>query len=254
MSIFYYDKTFDGLLSVVFDAYKIKYFPQALLGEGDVEPMFMERGHTTVTDPNKSDRVWAALCKKLSKQALNHIHHVWQSERPEADYLIFRYIRKVIDSPHSIETDFTDEDVMSMLQLAKKVSKDTMHLIEFVRFQKTKENIFFSPVAPDYNALPLALHHFIDRFADQQWALYDIRRGYGFYYNLQRVEEITLPDENTLINGNINPMLLAEDEQKFQKLWRNYFKAITIVERINKRQQRQHMPARFWHLLPEMQN
>ncbi|QBH96297.1 DNA metabolism protein [Limnobaculum zhutongyuii] len=254
MSIFYYDKTFDGLLSVVFDAYKIKHFPQALLAEGDIEPMFMERVHTTVTDSGKSDRVWTALRKKLSKQALNHIHHVWQSELPEADYLIFRYIRKVIDSSHSVETHFADEDVMAMLKLAKKVSKDTMYLIEFVRFQKTTQNIFFAPVAPDYNTLPLALRHFIDRFADQHWALYDIRRGYGFYYDLQRVEQITLPDENALIDGKINPTLLAEDEQQFQTLWRNYFKAITIRERINKRQQRQHMPARFWHLLPEMQN
>ncbi|WP_159566343.1 TIGR03915 family putative DNA repair protein [Budvicia diplopodorum] len=253
MSIFYYDKTFDGLLSVVFDAYKLKLFPELLLTEGDIEPMFMQRLHTTVTDFHKSDRVWKALQKKLSKQALNHMMYVWQSEQRGADSLLFRYIRKAIDSPQPIETHFSDDDVMAMLKLAKKVSKDQMYLIEFVRFQKTKQNIFFSVVAPDSNVLPLAIRHFTERFSDQQWALYDTRRGYGFYYDLHKVEQITLPDHDSLIAGRLNPALLAADEALFQTLWKGYFKAITIKERKNLRQQRQHMPARFWYLLPEMQ-
>lgn len=253
MSIFYYDHTFDGLLSVVFDAYKLKIFPELLLTEGDIEPMFMQRVHTTVTDAHKSERVWKALQKKLSKQALNHMMYVWQSEQQGADALLFRYIRKVIDAPQSIETHFNDQDVFEMLKLAKKVSKDQMYLIQFVRFQKTKENIFFSVVAPDYNVLPFSIRHFTQRFADQQWALYDTRRGYGFYYDLHKVEQITLPDESSLADGKLSPELLAQDEVLFQALWKGYFKAINIKQRKNLRQQRQYMPARFWHMLPEMQ-
>lgn len=253
MSIFYYDKSFDGLLSVVFDAYKLKIFPKMLLTEGDIEPMFMQRVHTTVTDLHKSDRVWKALQKKLSKRALNHMMYVWQSEQQGADALLFRYICKVIDAPQSIETHFSDQDVLDMLKLAKKVGKDQMYLIQFVRFQKTKQNIFFSVVAPDYNVLPFTIRHFTQRFADQQWALYDTRRGYGYYYDLSKVEQITLPDGDSLKKGRLSPELLDQNEVFFQALWQGYFKAITIKERKNIRQQRQHMPARFWHMLPEMQ-
>lgn len=253
MFIFYYDKTFDGLLSVVFDAYKLKIFPQLLLTQGDIEPLFMQSVHTTVTDDKKSGRVWLALQKKLSRQALNHMMYVWQSEQQGADDLLFRYIRKAIDSPQSIETHFIDDDVSQMMKLAKKVSKDQMYLTQFVRFQKTKQDIFFSVVAPDYDVLPFAIHHFTNRFADQQWAIYDQKRGYGFYYNLKTVERITLPDSDSLVDGKLAPQLLGEDEALFQTLWKSYFKAIAIKERINLRQQRQHMPERFWHLLPEMQ-
>lgn len=252
MRIFYYDKTFDGLLSVVFDAYKLKIFPDLLLTEGDIEPMFMERIHTTVTDIKKSNRVWAALQKKLSKSALNHMMYVWQSELEGADCLLFRYMRKVIDAPRSIETHFTDDDVLQMAKLAKKVSRDRHFLIQFVRFQKTKQGVYFAAVSPDFNVLPFSLRHFTDRFADQQWALYDIKRHYGFYYNLQTVEEISLPDQDVLVDGKLNADLLAEDELLFQSLWSRYFEAISIKERRNLRQQRQCMPKRFWHLLPEM--
>ena len=35
MNVYLYDKTFDGLLTAVFDAYFRKTFPDALLSEGD---------------------------------------------------------------------------------------------------------------------------------------------------------------------------------------------------------------------------
>ena len=45
MIIFSYDKTFEGLLTVVFDAYVRKSFPDRLFGEQDVLPLFYEEIH-----------------------------------------------------------------------------------------------------------------------------------------------------------------------------------------------------------------
>ena len=42
MNVYIYDKTFDGLLTAVFDAYFRKTFPDALLSEGDALP-FLHR-------------------------------------------------------------------------------------------------------------------------------------------------------------------------------------------------------------------
>ncbi|MBW7982038.1 TIGR03915 family putative DNA repair protein [Enterobacillus tribolii] len=254
MNVFCYDATYDGLLCAVFDAYRLKLYPQALHGEGAILPMFAEVVHTVVTDGEKAQRVWRALEKKLSRQALNHIMYVWLSEEPGADMLIFRYIRKVVDSPRSIETHFADDDVTQMFKTARKVSKDQMFIKQFVRFQKTRDGIYFAAVFPQYNVLPLAIAHFRDRFADQQWAIYDGNRGYGFYYNLHSVEEIVLDQEETMTNGRLNADLLAQDDARFEALWRSYFKALSIKERTNLRQQRQFMPKRFWRYLPEMRD
>jgi probable DNA metabolism protein len=46
---------------------------------------------------------------------------------------------------------------------------------------------------------------------------------------------------------------MAEDEQLFQKLWKAYFKSLTIKERINPKLQRQHLPKRYWKYLTEKQ-
>lgn len=254
MSVFYYDKTYEGLLCAVFDAYRLKRFPELLLEEGEVPPLFMEVEHTTISDEEKAQRVWRALQKKLSRQALNHMMYVWLSEEPGADSLLFRYIRKVVDAPCSIETHFADEDVAQMLRLAKKVSKEQMFVKQFARFQKTRDDIYFAAVFPGYNVLPLAVNHFRERFGEQRWALYDANRHYGFYCNRRVIEEIVLDQREVLSGGRLSAEHLADDDALFQSLWCRYFKALSIKERANRRQQTQFMPRRFWRYLPEMQD
>ncbi len=253
MRVFQYDKTFEGLLTAVFDAYHRHTFPDCLIGEGEPEPLFMTELHRVITDTEKSGRVWAGLQKKVSGITCNMLMCVWLSEETKRDELMFRYIRKTFDSPRSIELNFADDDVLEVKKLAKKVSKEKHYLLMFVRFQKAADDIYFAPVAPQCNALPLAIHHFKERFAGQKWVIYDTRWHYGYYYDLQTVEEITLEDDTHLLSGKLDEELMAKDEKLFQELWQGYFKSMTIKERINPKLQRQHMPRRFWKYLTEKQ-
>ena len=53
MLVFRYDKSFDGLLSALFDAYSMRAFPEALIGPGEPEPLFTERVHDDVGPPGQ---------------------------------------------------------------------------------------------------------------------------------------------------------------------------------------------------------
>ena len=252
MLVFCYDKSFEGLLSAVFDAYTDKMFPERLIGYGEPEPMFTEQIRHVITSSEKSNRVWKGLQKKMMKKASNVIFHAWLSELPDVDELLFRYIRKIFDSARGMEANFTDPDMLEVHKIALQVCREGEHVRQFVRFQKAGDNTFFAPVTPKYNCLPLGLSYFKDRFADQKWIIYDTRRKYGFYYDLHKVIEINLPND-PMTGGQLNEKLMAEDEKQFQQLWRGYHKALTIRERINPKLQRQHMPRRFWKYLIEMQ-
>lgn len=255
MVIFFYDKTFEGLLTAVFEAYSRRTFPDRLLAEGEVLPLFYDEVFTVVSDPAKSDRVWKALQKKLSSVSLTGLTLVWLSELPDSDGLLFRYIRKVIDSPHRIETNFGDPDVLEMSKIWKKVGNERGHVVQFLRFQKTADGIFFAALAPIYNVLPLTVSHLKDRFSDQRWLLYDLKRAYGYYYDLKEVAEIRFEQKEAhLISGWLNEDLMDKDEKLFQSLWKTYFHAIAIKERINPKLHRQMMPARFWKYMTEKQN
>ena len=85
MTIFRYDKSFEGLLTVVFDAYTRRNFPDLLLGEDEPLPLFYDEVLTVYTDEAKCDRVWKGLQKKISASALGMITTCWLSEMPEID-------------------------------------------------------------------------------------------------------------------------------------------------------------------------
>lgn len=82
MIIFQYDKTFEGLLTAVFEAYRLKKFPDSIIKEGDTLPLFYDEIYTVITDDEKAERVWKSLGKKLSKGALSMLTYSWLSKLP----------------------------------------------------------------------------------------------------------------------------------------------------------------------------
>lgn len=253
MTIFCYDKTFEGLLTCIFEAYSQKDFPELLLPIGAPLPLFCDHHFTVVTDTAKADRVWQSLPRRLSSSAIREIHYCWLSELSDIDLNIFRYIRKAIDAGNGYEGNFADADVLQLAHVYKKVSYEAHRLLQFARFQKTADGTYFAPMEPEFNTLPLAVHHFKDRFADQKFIIYDMHRHYGFYYDLHTTTEVTLTDDARLVTDGILSADIADaDEPKYRQLWQSYYHTIAIKERLNPRKQRQDMPVRYWKYLTEM--
>ena len=256
MIIFVFDNTFEGLLTSVFEAYSRRVFPDALFPEGEPLPLFHDEVFTVITEEEKAKRVWRGLQKKLSSGALSCLAQCWLAEEAETPMLLFRYIRKAIDAPRSIETNFADPDVQEFSRMWKRVDWERLRMLQFIRFQKAADGIFFAAVEPEKNALPLAIDHFKDRFADQPWLIYDIKRAYGFYYDLKEVRQVTFEEgsrEGHLVTGMLDESLMDKDEKLFQQLWKTYFKAICIKERLNPRKHKQDMPVRYWKHMTEKQ-
>lgn len=254
-SAFVYDQTFDGLLTCVFDAYQLKTFPTHLLAANEPAPLFCTVVHTVTTDEQKAERVWTHLERKMSKMALHSLTVSWLADGIDnTDELIFRYIHKMIDAKQSIETNFGDADVLRLAQVYKQVSYEAHRMLQFVRFQKTADGIYFAAFEPRHNVLPLTLDHFSDRFSDQQWIIYDLQRQYGYMYDLHDVNRVTFANDTKFgRDGRLDASIMDADEQLFQSLWRTYYKSIAIESRRNPRKMRQDMPVRYWKHLTEKQ-
>lgn len=250
MLIFTYDQTFEGLLTVIFEAFRRREFPDGLMGLDEAWPLLAERRVEIVTHQEKARRVWAGLEKKLSPLAIKEILAAWLTEDSQDAELVVRYVRAIYGGVR--ETDFSHPDVLGLRQAAFKISREKEHMRQFVRFQKTTEGVYFAAVNPRYNVVPLVLHHFADRFADQKWVIYDINRHHGFYYNLESIEEISYFKPVDQQTGQLHQGDLAEGEAIIQQAWQAYFSSVAISERANPELQRQYMPKRFWAYLTEM--
>lgn len=255
MLVYTFDRTLDGLLSAVFDAYFRHQRPDMLVAEGGVLPMFCEETWAVVTTDEKAKRVWAGLEKRISREALRMLTVSWQSESRELDTPLFHYIYKVFGVDKSIERNFADPDVLYVMQTARRVSWEAHRMLQFLRFQKAKDGTYLGVIAPDNDVLPMITDHFSDRFGDQPWLIYDAKRRYGYYYDQQAVTRITFENGAVLPfdleTGKMDASIMSENEKLMQDLWRTYFKAICIKERMNPRKQLNDMPRRYWKYMTE---
>lgn len=260
MLIYQFDRTLDGILSAVFDAYSLKQHPDLLVGEGDPLPLFYDEVHKVVTADNRAQRVWAGLERRLTKDGLRVITTSYLSELPELDSHLFHYIYKVFQRPEgtkSIERNMSDEDVLAVTNICRKVMHERLRMMQFIRFQKAKDNTYIAVVSPDHNVLPLITAHFTDRFRDQSWLIFDVKRKYGYYSDQNELTRITFEDVDSLpfdfATGQLISNVLSDDDKLFQELWRTYFKAICIRERTNPKKQLSDMPRRYWKYMTEKQ-
>jgi probable DNA metabolism protein len=92
-----------------------------------------------------------------------------------------------------MEEDYSHPAVLTVFQTAKKVWREKHRMEAFVRFQRTADGLYYAIIEPDYNVLPLIAEHFQTRYADQRWMIYDARRRYGMYYDLNTVQTCADP-------------------------------------------------------------
>ncbi|HBX50056.1 MAG TPA: DNA metabolism protein [Bacteroidales bacterium] len=251
MTTFIYDNTFEGLLTAVFDSYVMKARPAQILPQNEIQSQLWANPLYISTDEKKAERVWNGLEKRLSKNSMQMPYRAFLSEM-RVEMLIYNFIRLAFDTPYNIEENYFNEHVLEMKKLSRKVSREACRNLEFVRFQKTKDNIYYASVSPEYNILPMILKHFEERYPDQQWIIYDIRRKYGFLYDLQTTKQINLELDNVnLSNGQINSDAMSANEDTFRQMWKDYFNTMAIPERKNLKLQMNLMPKRFWKYLTE---
>ena len=256
MQVYLFDNTLDGLLTAVFDSFFRKQQDVTLLVEGEQLPLFADEPYRVVTDSEKATRVWKGLEKHLSKEGLHMITLSWLSEERALNQPLFNFICKVFrTNVKGLERNASDEDVLAVRNTCRRVLHEQLRMKQFIRFQKAKDGTYLGVVSPDHNVLPLIIDHFQDRFNDQPWLIYDAKRHYGYYYDGKSVIHVTFEDEASvpfdLSNGKMDADVLSENDKLFQDLWRTYFKAICIKERMNPKKQLSDMPRRYWKYMTE---
>lgn len=249
-TILQYDGSFDGFLSCVFMIYEQKIQLPLIQKQSEENNQLFTISEIVHTDEIKAKRVWIGLQKKIPKPQLQIIFKAFLSEIKGVESTLLSYIKNIFDTSHHIGLDYSNKDILKISQVAKMVQREKHRMEAFVRFKRTKDDYYIATVEPDFNVLPLLIHHFKDRYADQKWIIYDIKRGYGIYYNLNNTALITV-DFFSKLQTTIKKDVYSEQERDFQKLWKSYFDSVNIKSRKNSKLHIQHLPKRYWKYLIE---
>ncbi|WP_394773261.1 TIGR03915 family putative DNA repair protein [Flavobacterium sp.] len=246
-----YDSTYEGWLTAVFEIYEYKLNDIVFVKNEVSDSLLFSTTHFTATDPEKAKRVLSGLQKRLSAEGLSNIYKAFMSEVKQIDETMFQFVKYVLASPINIEGDLSNDAVLGIKKAARLTGKESHRMEAFVRFKLTKDELYYAVVEPDCDVLPLIETHFKNRYADQRWLIYDTKRKYGIYYDLENVQTVQLQFNTESNSSKFLAEVCDEGEELFQHLWKQYFSSVNIESRKNMRVHLQHLPKRYWKHLTE---
>ncbi len=245
-----YDGSFNGFLTAIFVAFDEHINVSDVQKNSEVQNGLFSETETVFTNVEKAKRVWNGIRSK-SHNAVTNVYFAYLSEAEGVELMLYNYIQKLMANKSGKQLDYSDGIVLHVSQLARKVGREKHRMEAFVRFQLTKDEIYFANIEPDFDVLPLISKHFRNRYADQQWLIYDVKRNYGIFYNLDHVELVSLNLTDIHHNKIQQSEVMKGGEYDYQTLWNDYFRSTHIKSRINPKLHRQHVPKRYWKYLSE---
>ena len=246
-----YDGSWEGFLAAVFDVYYFKFESPDIVPAYRFSGNIFSTPHEVHNTAAHEERIKKGLKNKLTKEGWDAVYRAFLSEDPGIETALLHYIQYLFASNVFMEKDYSHPAVITVTQTAKKVWREKHRMEAFVRFQKTQDGLFYSMIEPDHNVLPLISKHFSSRYADQRWLIYDGKRKYGLYYDLETVAEVEINFSEAAGRGADVAAVYDAEEGAYQQLWQQYFKSVNIEARKNTKLHIQHMPRRYWKYLPE---
>ena len=242
--VYFYDGTLEGFLSAIFDAYTHPTKPDIIATEDGFQQRLEQITFFAETKKIKYERVYRGIMNHLGAEGYDKVRTVFLSSNPEKDTLLYRYLVHGFSVGRAIHIDIAHQNVFPVEHLYRETWRETRQIMQFARFARMDNGIYFAKVNPKHNVVPLVMNHFARRFNIQPFMIYDEIHHLAGIYDMRRwclryVDDLTAPD-------------CSEDDRRYQRLFKTFYDAIAIEERVNHRQRRTFMPMRFWSNLTEM--
>ncbi|MDR1997195.1 MAG: TIGR03915 family putative DNA repair protein [Candidatus Margulisbacteria bacterium] len=242
-AVFLYDGSLEGLLTCVFEAYRLKILPEIASADNYCKSLFAAEQYIA-TDTVKAERVCAGL-KKLGGAVFSTVQYCYLSGEPRKEKIIFAYIRHTLSAGRDLNGNYADPVISAALACLQKVTREAERLKGLLRLQELKDGSFYGAVEPEHCVLPLLAGHFRARLGGQSWIIHDARRSMALVCRQGEVRVFSAVDIQ-----NAREQYSAA-EPGYQELWKIFFKNIAIQERRNLKLQRHFMPRRYWKYLVE---
>lgn len=241
--IYLYDGTFYGLLTIVFDCYVNKTLPQKIISQNEYISNFLDKTLYIETNYEKAQRIFVGIEKNISSTALHHAYYAFLSDIKDKEIYILKYLCSGFDIGPEINNKLTIPYVFKVINMQRHATSECHKLKGLLRFQEIESNLCYASIHPDCNILEPLGHHFMNRLPTMNFIIQDKVHNLCFVYGNKQYR--------ILDSFNLKIPKLSTEEQKYQELWKMFFKTIAISERTNKKCQMQFMPKKYWKDLIE---
>jgi len=240
--IYVYDGSFAGFLCCVSESFYSKEFPSGIVNEANLQPSIYRQKHI-VTDETKAKSVYGAVCGKVSCRALEIVKHGFLCYHEDKEIKLLKFLVTAFRVGAKACFMLGAKEVAEVLAMERHMLREQHLLLGFVRFADYGD-MLGAVITPKNFVLPLLAEHFVRRFPNENFMIYDKTHSAALVYQNKKLEmvaacEIEFDDE-------------PEEELHYQELWKNFYNTIGIKERLNPKCRMSHMPKRYWKNMVEM--
>lgn len=236
-----YDGTLEGFWCCVFESFAKKETPFDIR-PFDAPQLTLDPPRTIETELDKAERVRRGIPRKISREALQLLEHVFLTFLEHKELHMLRFLQLGFAMGPNVMRHLTDDTVSTLLKAERHLFNESHRYKQFIRFS-VSGRVLTSVIKPRNQVLPLIAPHFIDRYPEEAFLIYDAEHGMALMYRpgqsaIVPVDSLVLEDPD-------------EEELAYRDLWCEYYDAVAIESRYNPKCRMSHMPKRYWDLMTE---
>lgn len=233
--VYLHDGTFDGFLTCIYRYYYEDKADEIYSRESYRVDLLNEIKYIE-TDNDKALKVYNSITSKFSEEFYWNVFNTFLSDNYYKDCYLLKFLIMAFKIGKNIDRVFTHEHAYYVKKLSRRVSMEKHRFLGILRFMDTGK-FLFSKMSPDNDILILIAEHFVDRFSNEHFVIYDEKRhkaiisAQGKWY----ISDIRIPET----------MPISKEEKQFQDLWKGYFEVIGIEGRKNSKLQQAFVPLKY---------
>lgn len=242
--VYIYDGSFSGFFCCVYESVLSREIPFAVFTQENAQPSLWPEKQV-ITDEAKAKRVRRSIPEKISPRAFELVENVFFSCLKNKEIYMLRFLIKAFSLGPKTVNMLADPDVAPMLKAERRLLGERHLLLGFIRFSDSNGALTAS-ITPKNFILPYIAGHFIARYANEDFMIYDRTHKAALIYQnkkkqIVRVEDVEFP-------------AASRDEQYYRSLWKQFYDTVAIKARANPKCRMSHMPRRYWENMIEMQD
>ena len=215
--MYYYDGTYNGFLSCVFESFAEKETPAAILPVDEADQTCLFGAKYIETDLRRAERVRVSIPKKMGMEAQDILERAFFTCMPEKELRMLEFMRLGYKVGRGVCGRLTEPAVDKITKAVQFLEREAHLYLGFLRFAEYGD-VLIAQIEPKNSVLPvIAPTEFL------------------------QAEHIELPPE-------------SPEEEKFRAMWRTFYDTVGIEGRRNDLCRRTHMPKRYWNRMTEMRD
>lgn len=235
-NVYIYEGDFISLLNTILYLLKNNLQPNNIKIE-DYSPSLFEN-IISLSIP-KDEKIIDKIINSFGIKALLHMHYVFLSNEENKELILYYFFRNALKYHHNIIYYRNLKCVSEVLRISGYVRHEVYKMKGFLRFRELEGNVLYAEMEPTNDILFLLSCHFAKRLKNEFWIIKDKKRKIISVYDKKQFK-ILNEEEFKLIDPKE-----STNEQKYEILWKTFYKTIGIEERKNDKCRRNFMPKKY---------